>query len=613
MRNPKISVKDLLSKWGRKATRKDVDYIAWSTLERMVDGLGSLETQLDIPRLKLAISARDVGELLSMNDALTPSEYVSPAVLLRDRQIVECFKKYSFQNSPFNKREKALIRFWEAEEMCASANRRLARNVFLGGSEIVSEPVLMVLNHARRAISHCLGTFSPDEMLGGSRFGPGATLCVTGPFTTEYFKLSEMEPTVGSGAFAYAEALLNHDPKWLAYLSGMHPMDVAGRFNLVADEVAPELRVTDQNKVTFVPKNAKTERSIAIEPYFSLYFQLGVGRMIRKRLKKRWGIDLDSQTANQEGALQGSVDGSLATIDFAMASDTLSQALVRMMLPEGWFKHLNRLRSPDFLLDGVKHHYHKFSSMGNGFTFELETLIFASIGRGVCSFLNLDPEKVIVFGDDVLLPTDAVDLFTTVTTYLGLKINAEKSYSYGRFRESCGTDFLEGNDVRPVYCEELLTVSDVASLSNRLLARNRAVGLCDWSGSWLDGVVDHLRGFIPQDVRQHLVGPPSFCHDGYIHSESFGVLANSDLVRWNRQWQVFQHPIIQFRPKLFKRSGPAVTLLVQSALRQLPPDVLGGYDDSRLSRITGREIGDVELRYAPCDGLHGYLLNMVNS
>lgn len=611
MRNPKISVKDLLSKWGRRATRRDVDFIAWSTMERMVDGLGQLPTMLDIPRLKQAISARDVGELLGAADALTPSVYVSPSVLLRDRQIAECFKKYSFQNSPFNKREKALIRFWEAEEMCASANRRLALSVFLGGNEIHSEPVLMVLNHARRAISHCLGTFSPDEMLGGSRFGPGATLCVTGPFTTEYYKLAESEPTVGSGAWAYAEALLNYDRKWLAYLSGMHPLDVGGRFNLVADEVAPELRVTDQNKVTFVPKNAKTERSIAIEPYFSLYFQLGVGRMLRKRLKRRWGIDLDSQIANQEGALRGSVDGSLATIDFSMASDTLSQALVRLMIPEEWFNHLNRLRSPEFLLDGVKHRYQKFSSMGNGFTFELESLIFASIGKGVCSFLGLDPNEVIVFGDDVLLPTDAVDLFATVTSYLGLKINAEKSFTSGRFRESCGSDYLEGSPVRPVYCDELSTVQHVASLSNRLLALNRAVDFYDWDGSWLHGVVDHLRGFIPADVRQHLVGPPSECHDGYIHHDCLGVLARSDLVKWSRPWQTFLHPIIQFRPTIRRRGGPAAALLIQSALRHRPPDVLGGYDDSRLSRITGRDIGDWALGYTPCDGLHGALTNFI--
>jgi len=573
----------------------------------MVDGLEANETLLDIPRLKQAISARDVGEMFLLADALMPSKYASPAILLRDRQIVECFKKFSFSNSPFNKREKALLRFWEAEEMCAQTNKRLRRTVFLGGEQEISNDMTYVLNHARRIIAHCLGTFSTDEMLVDSRFGPGATLCVTGPYTTEYFKLAELEPTVSSGAFAYAEALLNYDRKWLAYLSGMHPLDVAGRFNLVSDSVAPELRISDHNKVSFVPKSAKTERSIAIEPYFNLYFQLGVGGMIRKRLKRTFNIDLSSQEDNQVGAYLGSVDDTLATIDFSMASDTIAREVVRLLIPDAWFTHLDNLRSKNMLLDGVVIPYSKFSSMGNGFTFELETLIFASVAVACCQRLGIDSENIRVFGDDVIIPIEAVSLFRESCDFLGFKFNDEKSFWSGPFRESCGKDYFEGQYVRPIYCDELSTVQQVASFSNRLLALNRAVDLCDWDYKWLDRVVRHLRGFIPKDVKQHLLGVATESFDQNIHVECISELSNSAFVRWCPDLQAWLCPSIRFQPRIFSRRGPAAALLVQSSIKPRGPGDLLDPREACLSNITGREIGGYVLGTTPWYGRHGDL------
>lgn len=571
----KLSAMDLAKKWGRTLHHADPDLIAWGTLGKLLEVPN--DSLLPLDRLKGHVRDRDVGGLLGVAELLDPQMYASPAMLLQDRLIVEAFKKYSFANSPFNKREKALIRFYEAEALCRATNKRLiAAELSTCEGNGLSEKhaplghVNWIIHHAIRAIANCLGAFRPDEMLGHSRFGPGSTLCVGGALTTEFFKYREKCPTVSTGAFAYAEALLNHDRRWLASLVGMHPMDVVGRYDLVSDKFAPELRITDYNKVTFVPKNAKTERSIAIEPYFNLYFQLGVGGMIRKRLLKKFGIDLTSQKRNQLLAQQGSESNELATIDFSMASDTLAIETVRLLLPPEWFTHLDRLRSPEYVRGGNAAHeatpYHKFSSMGNGFTFELETLIFAALARGTHSFLGLSEDEVSVFGDDVILSSKAASIYTEVCDYLGFRTNNEKSFIQGPFRESCGEDFLRGQRVRPVFCEELGTVQQVVSLANRLLELNRSVDFCDWDHGYLDRAVDYLLGFIPRDVYQHVIGPPVEAMDTHIHVTDFERLAASDLVRWVPDLQSWEYPVISFRPEKLRRGGSALALCMYGRL-----------------------------------------------
>jgi hypothetical protein len=51
---------------------------------------------------------------------------------------------------------------------------------------------------------------------------------------------------------------------------------------------------------------------------------------------------------------------------------------------------------------------------------------------------------------------------------LGMKVNAEKSFFEGPFRESCGADYFNGFPVRGVYCKKLSTLQDRVSLVNRL-------------------------------------------------------------------------------------------------------------------------------------------------
>jgi hypothetical protein len=214
------------------------------------------------------------------------------------------------------------------------------------------------------------------------------------------------------------------------------------------------LDIVPGNRVTTVPKNAKTDRTIAIEPDMNMYIQKGIGSLIRDRLV-RVGIDLNDQSRNQSLAKEGSLTGTLATIDLSSASDTVSMRLVEELLPEDWVSAIKLCRSPRGILpDGSLISYQKVSSMGNGFTFELESLIFWALCSTVLSWFKPRESRLAVYGDDIIISSEVYGTVVWLLNYCGFTVNVKKSFSAGPFRESCGKHFFKGVDVTPFYIRD---------------------------------------------------------------------------------------------------------------------------------------------------------------
>lgn len=216
------------------------------------------------------------------------------------------------------------------------------------------------------------------------------------------------------------------------------------------------LRVQPYNRVTTVPKDYRTDRPIAVEPTLGIMLQLGVDGFVRKRLK-RWRIDLDDQSRNQALAKLGSVGLSKlkpATIDLSNASDTVSLRLCKMFLDTDWFNYLCDLRSPKGKLpDGRILRYAKISSMGNGYTFAIESLVFAAVCYAVSKryFGFYHRELISVYGDDIIVPEVIANEVCVRLEQCGLHINRRKSFLTGNVKESCGADWIDGNNVRPIH------------------------------------------------------------------------------------------------------------------------------------------------------------------
>ena len=212
---------------------------------------------------------------------------------------------------------------------------------------------------------------------------------------------------------------------------------------------APVLKRTIWNRVELVPKNWKTHRTIACEPEGNIPLQLAFDSYVKRRLRIR-GIDLRDQSRNQQLAFESSISGRNATIDLSMASDTVSYNVVAALFPSEWFYYLCDVRSPCYR-DGsgkiVK--YEKFSSMGNGSTFCVETLIFAAACYAVGS------KTYSVYGDDIIIEAELVENLLRLMRFLGFMINQDKSHVTGPFRESCGVNAYLGKDVTPFYLRDI--------------------------------------------------------------------------------------------------------------------------------------------------------------
>lgn len=198
------------------------------------------------------------------------------------------------------------------------------------------------------------------------------------------------------------------------------------------------------NRVEFVPKSWKTHRAIACEPAGNVPFQLAFDAWAKRGLARK-GINLRSQENNQQHARIGSQYGGYATVDLSMASDTLSYNTVQWLLPQEWCEYLNRVRSPLFELNGEVRKYAKFSSMGNGATFALETLIFASMLHAIGSRYG------IAYGDDLTVEPELYPALLRLLKFFGFVPNLEKSFTSGPFRESCGHDYYQGQMITPFY------------------------------------------------------------------------------------------------------------------------------------------------------------------
>lgn len=376
------------------------------------------------------------------------------------RQIQALVEKQGFLDLGYNRREAAVKSFLAAEEKCREANDRLSRLC-------PERDVSAVLHYAGRKIADVLGDCPTLDEL-DFFFGPGATTNVKGRHANARRKLSarmacseELLPTVSE--------LLSELPLWTV-TAGPSTITDEGMVTVVPVDVSA-------GKLAFVPKNSKTDRSICIEPVLNSLLQKGYGSVIKRRLRK-FGIDLRDQSRNQELARVGSIQGNLATIDLKSASDTVSMGLVLNLLPTEWADRLAECRTGTVEYDGVYLELEKFSSMGNGFTFELESLIFFGLMSGVISYMRQVGEigegfdaVIGVYGDDLIIPVNCYELAVKVLAYCGFEVNPQKSFCHGSFRESCGADYFVGCDIRPFYLRKELSEQVLYSFHNWAIRR----------------------------------------------------------------------------------------------------------------------------------------------
>jgi hypothetical protein len=261
-------------------------------------------------------------------------------------------------------------------------------------------------------------------------------------------------------------------PTWTVRLDFLFPyVDFGLPNHRYWKEYVPQFLAPEEEppvKVTLVPKTLKTPRVIAQEPTHMQYMQQGILQTLVANLEagdsRRSFVGFEDQEVNRLMALKGSRDGSLATIDLSDASDRVLNSLVQRGLCRRypWLgSALSCTRSQRAILpDGRIVVLRKFASMGSATCFPVEALVFATIvflgiqrglGRALSlSDINRFRGSVRVYGDDIVIPTEHASAVTQELQRFALVVNTNKSFWTGKFRESCGGDYYDGEWVTPI-------------------------------------------------------------------------------------------------------------------------------------------------------------------
>jgi len=347
-------------------------------------------------------------------------KYELPYSVEQELSVIEKFKRTDRDLQTVNDMAQAVY--------CDTVDKKEGRTLF-----DLKRYKATVLHRARILLARLFARFDPKDIF--PRNGPGAVAGRQRPWEKFAFR----------NVSANITATYPYDAYFCA--SAGHVCDTYKDFGSYTEVDSPA-------RVILVPKDSRGPRLISAEPVDYQWVQQGLSSVIVRLVEghplTKWNVFFTDQTPNQRGALLGSTCGRYATLDLNEASDRVSVGLVRLLFPSNVFECLMACRSSATELpDGEVLRLQKFAPMGSSLCFPVMALTIWAILTAAAPDRDTR-ESVLVYGDDVIVPTayaaDAIEQLEGA----GLKVNLSKSCTSGLFRESCGTDAFQGVNVTPV-------------------------------------------------------------------------------------------------------------------------------------------------------------------
>lgn len=420
----------------KKGSAKTVTYsvdrmmsmVALSLIRDFQDGLSDPGFCSD---LQSAVKAGDIAGI--RNSCPAPDQQMDVATYKATYQMQSLFKRYRFETDLYSDSEleaKALQGFFDTQSRIASIS-----------FDKLSAFSQLVLRGAAIYISDLLGVYDDEEHRSLCRFGKKASVGV---------------PARAACEAARWELPISGSPEQIAWfdeeMSQIQCVQEYWAAQKGSDPKRSTYQVTSSLKLALVPKSFKSLRAIVPNTTIGSYMSYGLGEMLRKRLKRK-GYDIRTlQQRHRYLAGLASEHNMLVTADLSSASDSISVALVEKLFPPDWFEILNRSRIGTVTLPGnLSVETETFCTMGIGYTFPLQTIVFLALLKSIEAILfnRLDRRTISVYGDDMIYASRMHRAVVHVFKQIGFVINLDKTYHDGHFRESCGGDYYRGVDVRP--------------------------------------------------------------------------------------------------------------------------------------------------------------------
>lgn len=337
-------------------------------------------------------------------------------------QLENLFKRHRFHNDLYTQKElsrKTIKKFLDVQSKISAPME-------------LSYRTSLVVQTARRIITKILGPYVAEEHVPLCRFGKRAS--VGNPNRKSYL---DEKLGVLSGSCDHIEWFKTH------LLS-----DTLLRDAIVQCTTVPNYVECEKLKLTLVPKSFKSLRCIMPNTTIGSFYTYGLGKYIQSRLTAN-GVHIPTlQDRHRHLVRAFSRTRSHVTADLSSASDTFTGNLIHRLVPRDWYKALNFGRIKTVDIEGKDYHLASFMTMGIGFTFPLQTLLFYGLLKAIQQLTSLKG-LISVYGDDLIYPREMHRYVKGVFEDLRFSLNMDKTFVHQNFRESCGNDAYCGIDVRP--------------------------------------------------------------------------------------------------------------------------------------------------------------------
>lgn len=436
------------------------------------------------------------GGIKGLREYSPPSfSQVSPALFKAEHQLNSFFKRYRHSKDLFSD-----------EELLESGIKKFRDTQVRIAAPFLKTPLVsMVLKRASVICSDILGDYDKDEHAFLCRFGRRAAVGVPQPNTNLHVKLCHL-----SGSVAHIRWFKNHLRTDNLLLRAIQSASGKKR---------PSFVMCDTLKMSFVPKSYKALRSVTPDTVIGSFYTNGLGRLMAKKLRLA-GLDIKRlQKRHGYLAKYASKNRKLVTADLSAASDSINLELLRELLPPDWFESVTLGRIAQVqILDDV-YTMETVLTMGLGHTFPLQTLVFYSLLKAIAELGEVEG-TISVYGDDLIYPSRMHGYVATLFPKLHLILNSDKTFVQDFFRESCGSDFYHGCDVRPFQPE---VVSQKLSGADSLIFLFKLInGLSErWSREELPSTFLYLDNMIYLHADRDFRVPRFFPADSGIHISSY--------------------------------------------------------------------------------------------
>ena len=367
-------------------------------------------------------------------------------------------------------------------------------------------------------------------------------------------------------------------PTWSPRLESSLPYDLYGvssMENAQGDNPSSHHPVESDypSRLCCVPKDMRGPRLIAAEPTANQWAQQGLADHIVgciRRFPEDIGgsITFHNQSNSAYMALSGSRTAKLATVDLSSASDRLScwlvQRIFRGNLPLLRLLANTRTR---FMMNEVDVkmpkivELNKFATMGSALTFPVQSVVFFVLtAAAVVYSRGLRPTdwalacgSVQVYGDDIVVPVDALDSLRALLSAVGLKVNVSKTFSGRNFREACGIEAFRGYDCTPAKPRHLFDSDGSVSLISCIDVANLLHERGLWHSAQKVRTLAGEVGSIPMTRTGSGVWSDKSFVDPWTTDSRYQLNAR---MRWNHELHRYEYRFVQ--PKAVTTSSRRV-------------------------------------------------------